>query len=619
MTQIFINRPELMTEGETTDDHRKWQQEEAEIVEKDKKATRDHSRGLFRGCFLLSSRRNAHPIRDAQDGVERCPRCTWELEDGFCVSCEYQVVPSEMSGSESPSISNFTDEEASRDRHIEMRQFFGDVLPQPIGQLDDTEGYSGLSNYSDEDANAIATERAAIRGRFGARGPARPSSSDRRPYGATSQAYHGYSETAASEFGDTDDFSAEDDEAGSLDDFVVNDVEERPSSFRHSPRSSRYDSDEVPGIIDQFRTYSSEEEEQGRAVEDRHDQTSDYRILAPFSPIYLDSDSHDGPLIHGRSHGYQRSTVSPRPSSSDGSEAVASAAHYIRSRRDRRQRSHPALVPQSSITNRRTSDDARGSDRNNGFRGVAIEIDSDSDSSPPIQHHPRRRRAISRRILSDDDDDEAPTTSVDSLPVSSRPSSSGTATVGRASPSQTTLREHNLQPADQTFPAPWPVVIDSSPISHEAPQRDWPSYHEPIASPDGGPRTTRPSVGRSGNDRPRRPNSLGNRFEHRRQLHSRSPRQPSSQESSAQTPQPMSSRLSTHSSRGEAARYQQVTRDRAARKAERQQAKQDRRRRERDRANASGSSRPPASPDASEIMNLDGGVQFVNRRRPGQG
>ncbi|MCJ1426127.1 hypothetical protein MMC29_004029 [Sticta canariensis] len=624
MTQIFINRAELMTEGETTDDHRKWQQEEAEIVEKDKKAASDHSRGLFRGCFLLSSRRNAHPIRDAQDGVERCPRCTWELEDGFCVSCEYQVVYSEMSGSESPSISNFTDEEASRDRHIEeMGQFFGDgsVLPEPGSeQLDDTEGYSGLSNYSDEDAIAIATERAAIRRRFGARGPARPSLPDPIHYGATPQDYHGYSETAASEFGDTDDFSAEDDEAGSLDDFVVNDVEERPSSFRRSPRSSRYDSDEVPGIIDQFRTYSSEEEEQDHGVEDRDDQTSELLDNPPFSPIYLESDSDDGPLIRSRRHGYQRSTISPRPSSSDGSEAVASAEHYIRSRRDRRQRAHSASVRQSSITHHRTSDDARGSDRNNGFRGVAIEIDSDSGSSPPVQHHPRRRRAISRRILSDDDDNEAATASVDSPPVSTRPSSSGTATIGRASPSQSSLREHNLQPADQTFHAASPIVINSSPISHEVRQHDWPSYHEHTASPDDGSRTTRPGVGRSGNDRSGRRDSLGNRFEHRRQLHSRSPRQASSQESSAQTPQPISSRLSTHSSRGEAARYQQVTRDRAARKAERQQAKQDRRRRERDRAaNASGSSRPPASPDASEIMNLDGGVQFVNRRRLGQG
>ena len=29
----------------------------------------------------------AGPILDAGDGVERCPECTWELEDGECNQC----------------------------------------------------------------------------------------------------------------------------------------------------------------------------------------------------------------------------------------------------------------------------------------------------------------------------------------------------------------------------------------------------------------------------------------------------------------------------------------------------------------------------------------------------
>lgn len=621
MTQIFISRAELMPEGETTEDHRKWQQEEAEIVEKDKKATSDHSRGLFRGCFLLSSRRNANPIRDTQDGVDRCPRCTWELEDGYCASCEYHIELPDTEGSvgsESPTISSFTDEEASRRRHIdEMSDFLADRPELGSEQGGDIEGYSGLSNDSEEDSIAAAAERARRR-RFGPGGPPRPSSSDRMRYTSTPQAYNMYSEagTSDAEFEDTDDFSAEDDETGSLDDFVVNDVDERPPPG-HSPRSSHYDSEEVSSIIDQFRTYSSEDEEHGHRVDERGDQTSEFRDNPPFSPIYLESDSDEGPIIRSRRHGYQRSTVSPRPSSSDGSEVIASAENYIRSRRDRRQRNDPTSAHRLSKTHRHTSNEARGSERNNGFRGVAIDIESDSDSSSPAQNHPRKRRTVSRRILSDDDDDEAATASVDSHPVTSRPSSSGTATVGRASPTKSSVREHDLQSANQTFHAASPIVINSTPISHDVPRYDWPSYHESTASPE--PGTTRPSVGRPSNDRSRRSNSLGNRFEQRRHLQSRSSHRPSDPESSTPTSPPTSSRLSNNSARGEAVRYHQVTRDRAARKAERQQAKQDWRRRERDRANASGSSRPPASPDASEIMNLDGGVQFVNRHRLGQG
>lgn len=614
-----------MPEGETTEDHRKWQQEEAGIVEKDKKAAGDRSNGLFRGCFLLS-RRNAPPIRDTQDGVDRCPRCTWELEDGYCVSCEYQVGISGMSGSESPSLSYFTDEEASHHRHAEeMRDFFAEVRSDHGSeQGGDIEGYSGLSgvsNDSDEDAIAMETERAARRRLFaatGSRRPARPSSSDRTRYAAAPSAYHVYSETASSDdgYGDTDDFSADDEDVGSLDGFVVNDVEERPS-VGHSPRSSHYDTDEVSGIVDQFRGYSSEEEEHDHRADDRGTQTSELPDNPPFSPIYLESDSDEGPpftSIPSRSI--------PRPStiglsSSEGSDVVASAEHNIPSRRDRREQNDPMSARRLSTTHHRASNDARGSDRNHGFRGVAIEIESDSDSSPPVQHNPRRRRALSRRILSDDDDDEGATASADSHLVPSRPSSSGTATVGRGSPIQSSIRVHDVQPTDQPFRAASPIHIDSDPISLEVPSYDWPPYYESTASNDGGSRTTPPSVARSGNDRSRRRNSMVNRLEQRRQLQSRSPHRPGNRESSAPAPQATSWRQSTNGVRGGAARYQQVSRDRVARKVERHQAKQDRRRRERDRANASGSSRPPPSPDASEIMNLDGGVQFVNRHRLG--
>ncbi|MCJ1464359.1 hypothetical protein MMC07_002972 [Pseudocyphellaria aurata] len=621
-----------MPDGETTEDHRKWQQEEAEIVEKDKQAGGDHSNGLFRGCFVSSSRRHIGPIRDNQDGVERCPRCTWELEDGYCVSCEYQVTHPDTEGSvgsESPSISYFTDEEAARHRHNEeMRDFFSVVRPE-LGseQGGDIEGYSGLSglsNDSDEDASAIpiAAQRDVWR-RMGARGSARPPSSGRIRH---AHAHNRYSETGTSDadFGDTDDFSAEDDEAGSLDDFVVNDVDEQPPFGGHSPRSSHYDTDEVSGIVDQFRTYSSEEEEEGEehghGDDERVDQTSDLPDNPPFSPIYLESDSDEGPMIRSRRNGYERTTVSPRPSSSDGSEILASAEHFTRSRGDRRHRNDTTSGRRLSTAHRRTSHEGselRGGLRFHELTGVAIDMGSESDSSPPVQHQPRRRRAVSRRILSDDDDDdkdEALTASVDSNPTCSRPSSSGTATVGHASPTHSSPREHDLRTADHSFHTASPIVINSSPTSHENPQFSWPF------NPNDGHRITRPSAARSGNDHSRRPSSLANRLEQRRRLlQAWSPRRPPNQESSTQTHHPTSSRVVINDARGEAARYQQIVRDRTARKTERQQAKQDHRRRERDRANASGLSRPLASPDASEVMDMDGGVQFVNRHRLGQG
>ncbi|KAL8773114.1 MAG: hypothetical protein Q9209_001790 [Squamulea sp. 1 TL-2023] len=87
ITQTFVNTAALLPAGETTADHRQPQRDEAELVEKDK-SSQVGGGGLFNGRFNSSGVYRA-PIRDAADGVDRCPRCTWELEDGLCNSCGY--------------------------------------------------------------------------------------------------------------------------------------------------------------------------------------------------------------------------------------------------------------------------------------------------------------------------------------------------------------------------------------------------------------------------------------------------------------------------------------------------------------------------------------------------
>ena len=99
MTQIFANRAELMPPGETTEEHKKWQAEEAALLEKDR-SSRGPKGGLFRGCFRRRWIMRAAPIRD--DGVDRCPRCTWELEEGQCESCGYPDEGAELSESDGP-------------------------------------------------------------------------------------------------------------------------------------------------------------------------------------------------------------------------------------------------------------------------------------------------------------------------------------------------------------------------------------------------------------------------------------------------------------------------------------------------------------------------------------
>jgi hypothetical protein len=92
MTTVFIGRAELLPSGETIEQHRNWQKEEADAVQQDKDNTDHRTGGLFKGCFqasLLQQRAGhaLHPIRDQDDGVDRCPVCSWELEDGECEQC----------------------------------------------------------------------------------------------------------------------------------------------------------------------------------------------------------------------------------------------------------------------------------------------------------------------------------------------------------------------------------------------------------------------------------------------------------------------------------------------------------------------------------------------------
>ena len=87
ITQIFISRAELVPPGETTEEHRALQEEEANLVDENKAIGATTGKGLFGVRFRDAGPRNITVIRDVDDGVDRCPRCTWELEDGWCEAC----------------------------------------------------------------------------------------------------------------------------------------------------------------------------------------------------------------------------------------------------------------------------------------------------------------------------------------------------------------------------------------------------------------------------------------------------------------------------------------------------------------------------------------------------
>ena len=96
--------------------------------------------GLFPDCFTREERRMPSYIRDLADGVNRCPRCTWEMEDGECASCGFpydeddEDVMFEMMGERSSSFLS-TEEESNPDEDMEETEDDGDDAD--VGSLDD--------------------------------------------------------------------------------------------------------------------------------------------------------------------------------------------------------------------------------------------------------------------------------------------------------------------------------------------------------------------------------------------------------------------------------------------------------------------------------------------------
>lgn len=85
---MFTSREELFEKYETVSDHAFGQRAETDRIELDKSNKDPREGGLFHGCFNEAAP-PAAPIHDVDDGVERCPRCTWELEAGECLHCGY--------------------------------------------------------------------------------------------------------------------------------------------------------------------------------------------------------------------------------------------------------------------------------------------------------------------------------------------------------------------------------------------------------------------------------------------------------------------------------------------------------------------------------------------------
>ena len=420
MIQIFANRAELMPVGETTEEHRQWQDEEAALVERD----RSSRGGLFRGCFRMFVRRPmtlAAPIRDDEDNVDRCPRCTWELEDGQCGSCGYPVEGAGSSGSEGAEYYH-PDEIYDMEHGIDMDH----ALLETLAEEANADGFYGEQHDSDAEDDDYSPP-SYIRHRVSNVLHPRLTSND-------------YDSLPDTEGGSAD----YDEEVDSLDSFIVADEEQPPSTasstrsdslYTSSPRSLNWEIENriaIEGIQESDDDHESQQ----------NSEASEHEASSPISHSDHEDESDEGPVPPSRRQVFRFSSDSDESASTEFSQAVAT---IIEDRAPRRRTPGTA----SGVARHRGNIAHRTREREHS-NGPPRTIEIESDSEPPVPtQRQKRRRAIQTRLSSDDE--------------TNAEASSGTATVGRQSPRLGPRVQPTESPqGSQARNTTWPTVIASS-------------------------------------------------------------------------------------------------------------------------------------------------------------
>lgn len=151
MVLIFVNRTQLLPDGETSEEHQTLAREEAEILSKDRNDTDERQGGLFKGTFSRAAARSIIALHDTSDHVDRCPNCLHEVEDGWCLTCHVRVRASDSDsddGTDSDGDSDMTEE---LDMDLEAHDMTGEHMGP--WQVDGHPMYdvSSESDDSDED------------------------------------------------------------------------------------------------------------------------------------------------------------------------------------------------------------------------------------------------------------------------------------------------------------------------------------------------------------------------------------------------------------------------------------------------------------------------------------
>jgi len=387
-----VTRAELLPSGEDTEAHRKSHKEEADAIEQGKARSVSTSRGLF-GFSRHATPRRIAVIRDDEDGVERCPQCTWEIQDGWCESCGYAVM--DDGSGYSDSLSELYDDSLG-DRALEEMDMYGladDYIDDEIFGDHFTE--DERDSYSTYDDHRAGVPEAALRARARhatrrAQGqptdraqPLPPSHATYEPIRHRSP----YSDEGMDDEerdSDTEQYGSEADEGGSMDDFIEDDANGRPQSSTDSVASHS----DAQNFAEQGSRGQDINSSDARFSPSHSDLNSNSDAGETYDAEQDDSDQEidQGFVDRHRSRRQYRRVVSDDENSSSGSSVA---------QRYNNRTAPPHLTCDSNNTERVNSHGATS-------QLAPIEIASDSDSVPVPRV--RRRRAIVDDETSNDDD-----------------------------------------------------------------------------------------------------------------------------------------------------------------------------------------------------------------------
>lgn len=409
ITQIFVSRAELVPAGETTEEHRAQQQEEAGRLDEDRAVGATNGKGLFGIRFRDSGPRRIPIIRDEEDGVDRCPRCTWEMEDGWCESCGYGAIDG---GSES----GMSDSE----RSYYIGEDLGDDFTEHPRMGDDMSLYGAVAlpdgrhvpfnraTSVDSDGNTINEDldahayQALARARRRARHP--PATMlhglghwhNHDLHGSSSEGDHDLDDEG---FPDAEQYSS-DGSVGSLDNFIADDQSGGPPVER-SPRNSQYGSDDgTEAAMDSDPDYAEGESGPHEPHLDefmrREDSTPGIRDS--------DDDSDESPVAR------RRRIEAPTIDSDEDAAILAMHASRLQPPRNGT-RSNRLFAPNTFNRSRSNSTARFQHDYSPDYRLLSgggrsqqapIEIESDSDVPVPAPRSRRKRHVVDPETSDDD-------------------------------------------------------------------------------------------------------------------------------------------------------------------------------------------------------------------------